>query len=213
MLAHIHRPGYPSLALAIIATLTFAAACSGGGVAELADAGVSAEDVPADWQLADIEDASGQPIFDILPDLLVENADAHLLLRAYEADSGLHGAATMFIETGEATALPETNGDDDVLEPLSRLLVRQDEVLIPRPLGGDPGAYFSVSDALPGALRSRLVRIVDEGTVYSDSLTFTVGRVLAVVTVWYPEQDDPVVAVEALALEVEQRLGELSETG
>jgi len=57
-----------------------------------------------------------------------------------------------------------------------------------------------------GSLRSRLVRLLDDGYLYSDSITFSVGSVLAVVTVWYPEQDGPFREVEELVDVVNERL-------
>jgi hypothetical protein len=51
------------------------------------------------------------------------------------------------------------------------------------------------------------VRLLDDGYLYSDSAIFTIGPVLAVVTVWYPEQEGPFRHVDELASEVAQRLG------
>ncbi len=114
----------------------------------------------------------------------------------------------MLIETDDPAALPPTIQDDEALAPLSRLLARQDALLIPDPLGGDPNAYFSASDEpLPGAVRSRLVRTFDgEALIFSDSATFTVGSVLAVVTVWYPEDEGPLLDVAELSSGVERKL-------
>ncbi len=56
---------------------------------------------------------------------------------------------------------------------------------------------------MTGSLRSRLVRLLDEGLLFSDSVIFSSGPVLAVVTVWYPEKDDPLRDVDDLADEVE----------
>jgi hypothetical protein len=48
--------------------------------------------------------------------------------------------------------------------------------------------------------------LLDEGYLFSESMIFLAGPVLAVVTVWYPEDDEPVRRVEELAGEVERRL-------
>ena len=192
--------------LALIALL--AIACAAGGEPTLEGAALSARDVPRDWQPADIEDTQGDTLWDTLPDLLAASSDARLMLRVFEAESGLHGAATMFIVTEDAAAIPETIQDEAALTPLSRLLARQDALLIPDPLAGDPGAYFAVDDEpLPGSVHSRLVRSMDgEVLLYSDSTIFTVGSVLAVVTVWYPEAEGPQRDIDELVTEVARRL-------
>ena len=190
-----------------------AATACGGATSTIGDAGLAQSDVPDGWLAADIDASEGQPLWDTLPDLLAVTSDAHLLLRAFQSESGLHGAATMFIEAEDAAALPPNYESQRVLEPLTRLLVRQDALLIPDPLGGDPGTYVRTTDQpLPGSLRSLLVRIVDDNTLYSESLTFVVGHVLAVVTVWYPEGEDPFATVDDLAIIVEARLEALVES-
>ncbi len=80
---------------------------------------------------ADIEESKGAALWDTLLDLLTVSSDARLILRVFESESGLHGAATMLIETDDPAALPPTIQDDEALAPLSRLLVRQDVLLIP----------------------------------------------------------------------------------
>ncbi len=113
----------------------------------------------------------------------------------------------MLIETDAPTALPEPAGDEALLAPLGRLLVREDALLLANPRGGDPNTYFAVSDVpLPGAIRSRLVRLVDEDLIHSDSVTFNVGNVLAVVTVWYPEKEGPAGDLNEIASNIEARL-------
>ena len=190
----------------IVSTLS---AC-GGAAADLADAALSSRDVPEGWQPADLDDAKGQALWDALPRLLKEDVDARLILHAFEAESGLHGAATLLIETGDAASIPAAAQNDEILGPLSLLLVREDALLLPNPRGGDPKAYFAVSETpLPGSIRSRLIRLMDEELVHSDSLTFSVGNVLAVVTVWYPEKEGPFEDVSAIAANVEARLQSL----
>lgn len=189
--------------------LTLALAACGGGSTTLDDAALSAHDVPSGWQPAEFEDVGDSTLWDTLPDLLTRNSEARLLLHAFESGSGLHGAATILIEADEAAAIPETRGDDQVVTPLTQLLERQDAMLIADVRGIDPSTYFTASNLpLPGSLRSRLVRLVDEGYLYSDSSMFTVGPVLAIVTVWYLEEDGPFREVEDLAADIEGRLDE-----
>ena len=196
-----------SLAALLVLSLLLAVGCQ-AGAATLDDATLSARDVPRDWRPVDIEESQGAALWDVLPDLLTVSSDARLILRVFESESGLHGAATMLIEADDPAALPPTIQDDEALAPLSRLLARQDALLIPSPLGGDPNAYFSVSDEpLPGTVRSRLVRTLDgDALIFSDSATFTTGSVLAVVTVWYPQDEGPLLDVAELSSDVERKL-------
>jgi len=197
-----------SLTVLLALSVLLAVGCQASGSATLDDAALSSRDVPRDWRPADIEESKGAALWDTLPDLLTVSSEARLILRVFESESGLHGAATMLIEADDPAALPQKIQDDEALAPLSRLLVRQDALLIPSPLGGDPGAYFSASDEpLPGAVRSRLVRTLDgDALLFSDSATFTAGSVLAVVTVWYPEDEGPLLDVAELSIGVERKL-------
>ncbi len=151
----------------------------------------------------------------MLPELLVSNADAGLFIRAFTGPDGREGVSTILIETDDPKAVPRIREGDRALAPLARLLDEQDALLAPPVLGGDPGAYFTASDdPLPGALRSRLVRLLDEDErLYSDSLVFTNGPVLAVVTVWYPEDEGPVQDVEELAAGVQERVQDYLDQG
>jgi len=171
------------------------------------DAALSSQDVPAEWTPADLSQTQGQELWDTLPDLLSANSEAQLLLRAFESESGLEGAATILVMVDEPAALTVTADEDKTLAPLGRLLDRQDALLSPQVRAGDPGAYFASSDVpRPGSLRSRLVRLLDDDYLFSDSAIFTVGPVLAVVTVWYPEKEGPFRSVDDLAAEVDTRL-------
>ncbi len=182
----------------------------GGAATDLEDAAITSRDVPEGWLPVDLDDTKGQALWDALPALLTEDVDARLILHAFEAESGLHGAATLLIETDAATAIPAAAQDEDVLGPLGMLLEREDAMLLPNPRGGDPNAYFAVSETpLPGSIRSRLIRLMDEELVHSDSLTFSVGNVLAVVTVWYPEKEGPIEDLNEMAASVETRLRSL----
>jgi hypothetical protein len=183
------------------------AGCGGGSVHELRDAAITSRDVPADWGLADFGDAEAQRLWAVLPELLASDSETRLFVRALQGENGLHGTATILIETGDPAALPKSTDGERALGPLSRLLAEQDAFLNPDIRGGDPGAYFAVSDVpLPGSLHSRLVRLLDDGYLFSDSTIFSVGPVLAVVTVWYPEQDGPFRQVDELASDVADRL-------
>lgn len=182
--------------------------CRGGGTdASLVDVALSSGDVPADWVSADFGQEEGRDLWKILPELLTVDSEAHLFIRAFQEEDGRHGVATILIETEEAAALPQIGEDEQSLGPLARLLAQQDVLLSLTVLGGDPGTYFAATNApVPGSLRSRLVRLLDEGLLFSDSVIFVAGPVLAVVTVWYPEKEDPLRDVDDLADEVERRL-------
>ncbi len=195
------------LTLAALLAL-LAVGCRGGGEdASLVDVALSSGDVPSDWVSADFGQEGGRDLWEILPELLTADAEAHLFIRAFQEEDGRHGVATILIETEEAAALPQIGEDEQLLGPLARLLEQQDVLLSPIVLGGDPGTYFAAINApVPGSLRSRLVRLLDEGFLFSDSVIFVAGPVLAVVTVWYPEKDDPLRDVDDLAGEVERRL-------
>ena len=195
------------LTLAALLALLAVGCRSGGEDASLLDVALSSGDVPADWVSADFGQEGGRDLWNILPELLTADAEAHLFIRAFQEEDGRHGVATILIETEEAAALPQIGEDEQVLGPLARLLEQQDVLLSPIVLGGDPGTYFAAINApVPGSLRSRLVRLLDEGFLFSDSVIFVAGPVLVVVTVWYPEKDDPLRDVDDLAGEVERRL-------
>ncbi len=195
------------LALAVLLALLLVGCRGGGQDASLLDVALSSGDVPADWVSADFGQEGGRDLWEILPELLTADAEAHLFIRAFQEEDGRHGVATILIETEEAAALPQIGEDEQALGPLARLLERQDVLLSPIVLGGDPGTYFAATNApVSGSLRSRLVRLLDESLLFSDSVIFVAGPVLAVVTVWYPEKDDPLRDVDDLAGEVERRL-------
>ncbi len=144
--------------LAILSGILIVSALSacGGVAADLEDAAITSRDVPKGWLPADLDDTKGQALWDALPALLTEDVDARLILQAFEAESGLHGAATLLIETDNAAAIPAAAENEDVLGPLSLLLEREDALLLPNPRGGDPNAYFAVSETpLPGSIRPR----------------------------------------------------------
>jgi len=191
----------------VLPVLLLGGLACGSTPSDLSDAALAPEDVPDEWVAAELDDAHGQALWDTLPEVLLDDSDARLIIHAYEEESGLHGAATLFIEAGSAQAIPESDDSDEFLGPLSLLLSTEDAMLLPEARGGDPKAYFSVSELpTPQSIRSRLVRLIDDDLVHSDSLTFNVGNVLAVVTVWYPEDGAPVEDVAGIAERVESRL-------
>ena len=192
---------------ATAALSALAVGCGASGISELSDAAITARDVPADWNLADFGEAEAQRLWAVLPELLVSDAEASLFVRALEGERGLHGTATILIETENPATLPKSTDGERALGPLSRLLAEQDAFLNPDIRAGDPGTYFAMSDVpRPGSLHSRLVRLLDDGYLFSDSTIFSVGPVLAVVTVWYPEQEGPFRHVDELASDVADRL-------
>ncbi len=194
----------PAMLLALLSV-----GCQGDAVADLKDAAVSSGDVPNDWVAADFDQSAASELWEVLPELLQANSDARLLLHVVEGAAGRHGASTIFVEAEEADALPRTEAGDEVFGPLARLLTLQDAILTPDVVGVDPSTYFAVSDVpLAGSLRTRLVRLLDDGYLYSDSAIFWVGPVLAVVTIWYPEQEGPFSPIDELAGKVAQRLQE-----
>lgn len=187
--------------------LVVACGSSGNAIDELSNIALSDGDVPSDWQAADIDEVSGRPLWDVMPDLLTVDSEVQLLIRAYEDEDGLHGTATILIQAEVPGALPQTKNEESVLGPLANLVMEQDALLVSEVTAGDPGAYFAASEfPLPDSVRSRLVRLIDDGYLYSDSVIFSVGPVLAVVTVWYPEEDGPFRDLEELADLVEQRM-------
>lgn len=194
--------------------LLVACGSSGSAVDGLSGIALSERDVPDDWQATDIDEVTGRPLWDIMPDLLSVDSELQLLIRAYEDEDGLRGAATILVQAEVPGALPQTKNDEEVLGPLGRLLMEQDALLVSGVIAGDPGAYFAASEfPLPDSVRSRLVRMLDDGYLYSDSVIFSVDSVLAVVTVWYPEEDGPFRDLEELAALVAQRMRDYVEEG
>jgi hypothetical protein len=186
-----------------------AASCGGGSAPSLDEVALNDSDVPGDWAPSDFDQERGQALWDVLPELLVANSEARLLLRAYDDDTGESGAAVIVIETEAAGALPKEISGQQVVGPITQLLLQQEALLGPEVIAGDPGTYFALSDEpVPGGLRSRLSRLIDDGRLFSDSLAFPSGRLMVVVTVWYPEEQGPFREVEDLAADVADRLQE-----
>ncbi|MEX1254332.1 MAG: hypothetical protein WEE64_08315 [Dehalococcoidia bacterium] len=199
------------LVAALLAFVAVAVSCGGGSAPTLDEVALNDGDVPGDWAPSDFDQERGQALWDVLPELLSANSEARLLLRAYEDDTGNEGAAVIVIEAEAAGAIPQEIAGQRVVEPLTQLLLQQEALLGPEVLGGDPGTYFALSDdPVPGSLRSRLARLIEDDRLFSDSLVFPSGRLMVVVTVWYPEQQGPFREVEDLAADVERRLGEYS---
>ena len=197
------------LVATLLAFVAVAASCGGGGAPTLDEVALNDGDVPADWAPADFDQERGRALWDVLPELLSANSEARLLLRAYEDDTATQGAAVIVIETEAAGAIPQEITGQRVVAPLTRLLLQQEALLGPEVLGGDPGTYFALSDdPVPGSLRSRLARLIEDDRLFSDSLAFPSGRLMVVVTVWYPERQGPFREVEDLAAEVAERLEE-----
>lgn len=188
--------------------MALASGCLGSGqVDELSEVALSEDDLPDDWSLSDFDQVEGRVLWDLLPELLTSNSDAELFARAYQDEAGVHGAATILIATDDPAALPDPAGGQRVLGPLAQLLVAGEALWGPPVTAGDPGTYFASSEVpIPGSLHSRLVRLLAEGSLYSDSLVFSSGPVLAVVTVWYPEKEGPLQDIDELARRVEERL-------
>ncbi len=69
--------------LATFSLLLLAVAC-GGASPDIEDAALSSKDVPSDWQEADLDDdVKGAALWDVLPDLLIHDSDARLVLHAF----------------------------------------------------------------------------------------------------------------------------------
>ncbi len=192
--------------LAPLAALTLAA-CQGSAAPTLDSVVLTEDAVPQDWAAADFDETQERALRDLLPRILGSNSEARLVLRAFENETGTQGAAVILIETAETAAVPQEISGQRVVAPLAELLVQQEALLGPDVGGGDPGTYFALSDEpVAGSLRSRLVRLRDDDRLFFDSLAFPSGRVLAVVTVWYPEREGPFRDIEALAEDVALRL-------
>jgi hypothetical protein len=187
-----------------------AVSCGGGSAPTLDELALNDGDVPSDWAPSEFDEDRGQALWDVLPELLAVNSEARLLLRAYDNEWGDQGAAVIIIEADAAGAIPRAISGQRVVGPIAQLLLQQEALLGPEVIAGDPGTYFALSDdPVPGGLRSRLSRIMEGGErLFSDSVAFPSGRLLVVVTVWYPEQDGPFRAVEDLAADVAERMEE-----
>lgn len=65
-----------------------AAGClGGGGIGELNEVALSERDLPADWVLADFDQAEGRVLWDLLPELLTSNSEAQLFARAFQDEA------------------------------------------------------------------------------------------------------------------------------
>jgi hypothetical protein len=192
--------------LLALALMVLAGAC-GGSDDGLAAMAIDESDVPEQWQPVDLPEGGVQAIWDTLPAVLRSNADARLFVSAYRRDDGLAGAASVLVAVDDPSALPEDVTDQTASAALSSLLNAHEAMLSPDVVGGDPGTYVAAADEpVAPALKSRLVRLLDNDRLLWDSLVFREGDVLVVTTVWYTQKEGPYSPVEDVATLVYDRL-------
>jgi hypothetical protein len=177
-----------------------------------ARAGLSTQDLPSGWTVVPPEQfpfSQDSPVVE----LLAAESTTNGAFITFHDTSGLRGAASLVAlsEDGWPPLVPEM--DAERLRDLVPLITEQ-ERLARLTLGpADAPLHFAVTD-LPreGSVRARSVLLAPSGGfVFSDSIVFSEGPVLAVVTVQVLEDDEPFGTVEDLAETVHRRiLGELS---
>jgi hypothetical protein len=204
---HARPPGIAWALLLALALMMLVTACGGSGDGGLAAMAIDDADVPSQWQPVDLPEDGVQAIWDTLPAVLRSNADASLFVSAYRRDDGLAGAASILVTVDDASALPDDVTEQTTSAALSSLLNAHEAMLSPEVVGGDPGTYVAAADEpVAPALKSRLVRLLDNDRLLWDSLVFRGGDVLAVTTVWYTQKEGPYSPVEDVAALVYDRL-------
>ena len=175
--------------------------------AGLGDVALSLQDVPSSWVPADFNEVHMRGLWDTLSDVLTANTQAVLHLSAFEAESGLSGASTVLIQVEQSATLPQNIADEHVLGALARLVARHNALLVSQQPDGNPQLYFESNEPrMQGSLRARQVRLVGDDQLYFDSIIFSTGPVLAIVTTWQPAKRTLSIEITRLAAAVDQRL-------
>jgi hypothetical protein len=177
-----------------------------------ARAGLSTRDLPSGWTVVPPEEFPFSPHSPVV-ELLATESTTNGAFITFHDTSGLRGATSLVAlsEDGWPSLVPEM--DTERLHELVPLIAEQ-ERLARLALGpADAPVHFAATD-IPreGSVRARSVLLAPSGGfVFSDSIVFSEGPVLAVVTVQVLEDDEPFSTVEDLAETVHERiLSELS---
>lgn len=207
------RPGRAVLALLVAGALL--AGCRSGSPEEGFSAPralLTGEDVPVGWvpvQADEFPFSLPSPLIDLLmADSTVEGA-----FSAFRDESGLRGAASLVVLRDASGPFWPSEPSAQALHPLAELVAEQERLV--RLTAGPAGApvNFALTDVPhEGSLRGRTVlQGPSGGYLFSDSLLFSQGSALVLVTVHYPEEEGPFSPVEILAATVYERvLGELA---
>ena len=132
---------------------------------------------------------------------------AVLQLSAFETNNGLSGASTVLVHAEQSTTLPQNIAGEQMLGPLARLVRRHNALLVSQGHDGNPPLYFESNEPrMQGSLRARQVRLFGDDHLRFDSIIFSTGPVLAIVTTWQPATRTPSTEVARLAVAVDQRL-------
>lgn len=221
----------PRAALAVVALLVVVSALLAGSMVVIllrggsggyaddgfsaARAGLSTQDLPPGWTVVPPEEFPFSAHSPVIA-LLAEEATINGAFITFRDPSGLQGAASLVALNEDSGLLPISEINTERLDELVPLIAEQ-ERLARLALGpADAPVHFAATD-IPreGSVRARSVLLTPSGGfLFSDSVVFSEGPVLAVVTVQFLEDEGPFTTVEELAATVHERiLAELSRPG
>lgn len=197
-------------AVIAVSVVALAAACSTAP----SDEGFSAprallsdQDVPSGWAAVSPDEfpfSLPSPLLDLLfADSTVSGA-----FSVFRDPSGLRGAATLVVlnEAHEDFLTDEVNTEQ--LKEMAPLIAEQERLVRLTAGGAGVPVHITLTDVpREGSLRSRSVLEDSSGELlFSDSILFSEGPVLATVTVQFLEKEGPFRPVEDLAVTVHERV-------
>lgn len=204
------RFGLARALLTMAVLVALAGACS----AAPSDEGFSAprallsdQDVPSGWAAVSPDEFPFSLPSPLL-DLLFAESTVSGAFSVFRDSSGLRGAATLVVLNEAHQAFLTDRVNVDRLKEVAPLIAEQERLARLTAGGAGVPIHFALTD-LPreGSLRSRSVLEGPSGElVFSDSILFSEGPVLATVTVQFLEKEGPFRPVEDLAVTVHQRV-------
>lgn len=204
------RLGLARAALTMAVVVALAGACSGASSDEGFSAPralLSAQDVPSGWAAVSPDEFPFSLPSPLL-DLLFAESTVSGAFSVFRDSSGLRGAATLVVLNEAHPVFLTDKVNTDRLKEVAPLIAEQERLARLTAGGAGVPIHFALTD-LPreGSLRSRSVLEGPSGELmFSDSILFSEGPVLATVTVQFLEKEGPFRPVEDLAVMVHQRV-------
>jgi hypothetical protein len=168
---------------------------------------LSDQDVPSEWTAVSPDEfpfSLPSPLLDLLfADSTVSGA-----FSVFRDSSGLRGASSLVVLNEDRAPFLADGVNVDRLKELAPLLIEQERLVRLTVGGAGAPIHLALTDVpREGSLRTRSVLEGPSGeSIFSDSILFSEGPVLATVTVQFLENEGPFMPVEDLAVTVYQRV-------